>query len=1035
MDQRERGAPRRLRREPIAVAVAGILIACIVAFAFRHHTDRNTPLQGLIELSADHDRYFEPRLTGFRWSRLRRNRFRLDEAPRFRLAAAAGDAVRIALERSSPEARHAAAIGYLLTGRFQESTELLENLAKADRDARVSSDLAAAQYALAAANDDPWQLTRALASADRAILLDAHLPEAHFNRALILERLGLRDYAREAWEDYLRLDSAGGWADEGRDHVRELQPVDVFEDLLECQYEQLIRAPSSVHELATRYRQDARTWGETEILRRWAAAERNGNETASRHLAVAREIGAELARGRGEGMLRELVAAIDRAEGESRRALMEAHLAYADGRDTYGRQKQPARARLMFLNAEKAFRRGGSPGERLARFFAANTLHPLGRAEESRETLEQLLASCPPEFMAHRAQVLWQLGLVHYARSRWGEAITALDESAALFDRLDEGSYAASIREILANAHDRIGDRRTSWRHRILVLHEFGRRPSSRLLTTLTYLSRSAVKNGDWPTAVSLLALSANVSRRIDDKPIQIAMYLQRAHLHLRMAEPGAARMDLLAARAAARDIADPGYQSLFAANATAIEALLTADPAVTIDLLTRPIAFHGSGGVRAMLPELLLERGRAYLRMHDYDRASADFEAGIAELESNRESLPSSDDRIGIFRDGEDLFHEAITLALNQNDAARALQYVERARARALLDSLGTRWPSARPADVPEGTVIIEYFFDPEHLTVFVLDHRRIRVVRQDVDDHALLQLAMRFANAARTSNRQELLPAGRLLHRRLIAPIETFLSGAGTVVIVPDPRLADLPFAALVGEDNRFLVERHTIVVSPSAAVYMRLTDTPPAPRPTNLLVVTGNAQDLAPLTAARREADSVARLYDQNIRLDREQATVTAFARAAASVDAIHFAGHGVASTVRGGSGYLVMNPDRFDDGLLDLKEIAALNLDRISLVVLAACSTSAGETIATEGTITVGRAFLAAGARSVISTLWPVDDEAAAQFFPVVHHHISRGLAPAEALRAAQLEWIRKPESLTSLWTGVQIIGTEGRALRH
>jgi CHAT domain-containing protein len=72
--------------------------------------------------------------------------------------------------------------------------------------------------------------------------------------------------------------------------------------------------------------------------------------------------------------------------------------------------------------------------------------------------------------------------------------------------------------------------------------------------------------------------------------------------------------------------------------------------------------------------------------------------------------------------------------------------------------------------------------------------------------------------------------------------------------------------------------------------------------------------------------------------------------------------------------------------------------------------------------------VAHGFLSAGAASVIATLWPIDDAAAARFFPRVHRRLARGVPPAEALRAAQLESMQRGDVPASLWAAVQNIGS-------
>jgi CHAT domain-containing protein len=99
-------------------------------------------------------------------------------------------------------------------------------------------------------------------------------------------------------------------------------------------------------------------------------------------------------------------------------------------------------------------------------------------------------------------------------------------------------------------------------------------------------------------------------------------------------------------------------------------------------------------------------------------------------------------------------------------------------------------------------------------------------------------------------------------------------------------------------------------------------------------------------------------------------------------------------------------LALTPDSIDDGWLHAFEIRALRLDG-ALVVLSACETAAGRLAAGEGTLSLSRAFLQAGAVGTVSTLWPVGAPTAtlmAEFY----RQLAAGSAPAAALRFARLE---------------------------
>src|SRR5205085_10848645 len=92
---------------------------------------------------------------------------------------------------------------------------------------------------------------------------------------------------------------------------------------------------------------------------------------------------------------------------------------------------------------------------------------------------------------------------------------------------------------------------------------------------------------------------------------------------------------------------------------------------------------------------------------------------------------------------------------------------------------------------------------------------------------------------------------------------------------------------------------------------------------------------------------------------------------------------------------------------EDGILRIYEILSLRL-KASLVVLSACDSGSGADITGEGLASLRRAFLAAGAESIIASLWRLNDRAAATFMIGLHRRLAEGRPPAEALRTAQVE---------------------------
>jgi CHAT domain-containing protein len=141
-----------------------------------------------------------------------------------------------------------------------------------------------------------------------------------------------------------------------------------------------------------------------------------------------------------------------------------------------------------------------------------------------------------------------------------------------------------------------------------------------------------------------------------------------------------------------------------------------------------------------------------------------------------------------------------------------------------------------------------------------------------------------------------------------------------------------------------------------------------------------------------------------------------------------DILHFAGHAVVRSDVPRLSHLVLAPAGASDGAAFASEIASWNLGRTGLVVLSGCSTSAGALSATEGVSSLASAFFAAGARSVIASLWTIEDAPTADFFIAFHRRLAQGARPATALRETQLEWIGRGDTRSlSVWGAFQLFG--------
>lgn len=1022
-------APRRSWRLPVWFAAAAALagVGYVSFWAVRSYR-ANAPMRALIEASPMDGRYVEARVSGgFPWAPLRPVTRGTEPPPpsQMKLVGAAGQVIEQTEGDPSERARHAAAIARLLTGSAGPAATELTILVNATREAVVWSDLAAACYteAVHGENEKP-KLAQALAAADAALRIDPKLPEALFNRALILEHLGLRDAARAAWQQYLAVDADSPWAREAEKHLRALTAAGDFRGELERAYAVLDKDPAGDGgSLVARFPQECRAWGESEILKRWAVAEIAGDSRAAVHLRLARDFGGELARRQGEGLLKAAVAAIDEASPEQRRLIAEGHVLLRRAQVSQKADGPPVAERL-YREAVAKFERGGSPMAMAARYFAANMVYEQGLIDEARDQLESILAGCPGGFKANVAGIHWELGLAYAAKGRWGRALDSFNKSIDGFQSLGELNNAMIVREIVAEVYDRIGEPQQAWKHRLVALQELGRTPNMRLQVAIYAIARGAALSQDWPVGLSFLDLQLAMGRQPNDEFMYVHALLLRASILGRMGEERAATEDLRRATATIPTIADVARRERAESERLAVEGFLARSPAEAIPALSRAIEYQRGKGRHMFLPELFLHRGRAYASAGEQDRAARDFEDGIRELEDQRASIAQADHRWGMFATVDDLFDEAVLLALQKGEIARAFAYSERARARELLDSMDVAVSTNR-ASIPNA-LILEYVQLADKMIIFVVDGERLRVVTQNVSRAVVSQEVDRLINSANGRDGEAFRRIATGLYDRLLAPVVDDVAFAKTLVIVPDGTLSLVPFAALMDPAGRYVIERHTVIVTPSVAAFSRnATRRTSFGRSSRLLMIAGPAAregDLGRLTAQQREIDSVAAEYGSNVAHAPLTGLDDFLLEGRASADVLHFVGHAVVPD-EGGGGALVTSRDDF----FDVREIAAMPFRGTRLVVLAACGTARSHGRGAPS-ISVARAFLTAGVPNVVATLWSIEDTAAAEFFPRFHQYLLRGLPPAEALRAVQLEWIHRPDESPPVWAAVQIIGT-------
>lgn len=356
----------------------------------------------------------------------------------------------------------------------------------------------------------------------------------------------------------------------------------------------------------------------------------------------------------------------------------------------------------------------------------------------------------------------------------------------------------------------------------------------------------------------------------------------------------------------------------------------------------------------------------------------------------------------------------------------------------------------------LPRELAVVEYVVGDEEIHAFIvrrrgaearIDAKRVARIGRSSLDQAVAKLVDMIAK--RDLRYQT---AAKEMYGLLLQPLESALTGASTICIIPDESLWRVPFAALIDGKGRFLVERAAVVYAPSISVYVAMSDRRGEDGATarRIVAVANPALDhqkkeemaafyrdvsLGPLPDAEAEAEAICRLYGSSLCtiLERDQATEEKTKEAMRDARVLHFATHGILDDRNPLYSRLMLAraSEDGDDGSLEAWEIARLSIDA-DLVVLSACDTARGPIGGGEGVVGMAWSFFAAGARSTVATGWKIGSRAASEVMVAFHESLrareGQPLAKALALRDGQLRVMQEATTRHPFhWAGFVLLG--------
>ena len=365
------------------------------------------------------------------------------------------------------------------------------------------------------------------------------------------------------------------------------------------------------------------------------------------------------------------------------------------------------------------------------------------------------------------------------------------------------------------------------------------------------------------------------------------------------------------------------------------------------------------------------------------------------------------------------------------------------------------------------EKTAIMEYFLGERRSLLLLITKTDIRIFpfpRREEVEAALFPYIKLLSDPPK--GRWKGLAAGQSLFRVLLSEAMAALTESiENLIIIPDGGLWALPFETLPlpstapSSEEEFLISRYAVSYAASCSSLLLLEErqasgaaprkllalaNPEYPRQASVLqekkmspagltksIYESEGFELVPLKQSRKEVRTIARFFPEgtkDVYLGREASEERIKTAALEEYGIIHLACHGYQDErvpFRSGL-FLSLHDGQREDGLLQAREIAHLRL-KAGLVVLSACRSSQGYIERGEGTMGLNRVLFFAGAQSVLSSLWEVGDNAAAEFMNRFYNHLFRGESKTLALRSAKLKMLNSGYRHPFYWAAFVLHG--------
>jgi CHAT domain-containing protein len=332
--------------------------------------------------------------------------------------------------------------------------------------------------------------------------------------------------------------------------------------------------------------------------------------------------------------------------------------------------------------------------------------------------------------------------------------------------------------------------------------------------------------------------------------------------------------------------------------------------------------------------------------------------------------------------------------------------------------------------------TIILEYYFVEEQLFLFTISDSDFEFIKLSIQKNELHRKLNKFnyrindARYDRNVSPTKIQIILKELYDLLIPSISNKIENFNNLIIIPHSILHNFPFHLLY-DGTSYLLENYTISYAPSAQILNfchREKDLSGFQKP-NPLIMAYNPDDIPYVV---QEAEAISSLFPESNCFIQQDAMVSHLKEYASQSEIIHLSVHGqfrednpLFSSLQFASSTASRNSLNTMHDYLTVHDIYYLKLNS-RLVTLSGCQTGKNFITAADDLMGLARGFFAAGATSILASLWSVEDAATSELMLAFYQNIKEGKSVGQALKEAQLALMEKYEH-PFYWGGFMLMG--------